>query len=67
MTVCCHGRFVGNLKSVINLLISEHEFETEVLLQTRHPSLDASGTGNSVTTAGIPSFSLEEPVRNLKC
>ena len=70
-----HGRFSGNLRSVINLLISEHEFETEVLLllllllllQTRHRLLDASGTANSVITADIPSFSLEEPVRNLKC
>lgn len=54
---------------MINLLISEHEFETEVLLllQTRHRLLDGSGTANSVITAGIPSFSLEEPVGNLKC
>ena len=32
-----------------------------------HRLLDASGTANSVITAGIPSFSLEKPVRNLKC
>ena len=46
--VCCHGRFLGNLKSVINLLISEHEFESVVVLQTRHRLLDTSGTANSV-------------------
>ena len=48
MAVCCHGRFLGNLRSVINLLISEQEFETWVLLETRHRLLDASGTANSV-------------------
>ena len=67
--------FLRNLKSVLNLLISQHELEIEVLLQTRHRLLDGWGIlsflmndiANSVIATGIPSYSLEEPVRNLKC
>ena len=67
--------FLRNLKSVLNLLISQHELETDVLLQMRHRLLDGWGVlsflindiANSVIATGIPSFSLEEPLRNLEC
>ena len=41
--------FLLNLKSVLNLLISEHELETEVLLQTRYRLLDGWGIPGGAT------------------
>ena len=67
--------FLQNLKSVLNLLASADELETDVLIQTRSRLVDASGTlsfllndmSNGLTNAtGIPSNAIQVPVQHLK-
>ena len=67
--------FLQNLKSVLNLLASEQVLTAEILSESRHRLLDASGTltflisdiTNGVGNAtGISSVVLQDPVQNLK-
>ena len=67
--------FLQHLKSVLNLLASEQILTAEILSESRHRLLDASGTltflmsdiTNGVGNAtGISSVVLQDPVQNLK-
>ena len=67
--------FLQNLKSVLNLLASADELETDVLIQTRSQLVDASGTlsfllndmSNGCTdVTGIPSNGIQLPMQHLK-
>ena len=66
--------FLQNLKSVLNLLASADELETDVLIQTKSRLVDASGASfllndmsNGLTNAtGIPSNVIQVPVQHLK-
>ena len=67
--------FLQNLKSVLTLLASEQVLTAEILSESRHRLLDASGTltflmsdiTNGVGNAtGISSVVLQDPVQNLK-
>ena len=67
--------FLQNLKSVLNLLASEQVLTAEILSESRHRLLDATGTltflmsdiTNGVGNAtGISSVVLQDPVQNLK-
>ena len=69
--------FLRNLKSVLNLLASADELETDVLIQTRSRLVDASGTlsfllndmSNGLINATgiyIPSNAIQFPMQHLK-
>ena len=68
--------FLQNLKSILNILanIGEQELETDILVETRHRLLDASGTlsflmndlaAGITNVTGIPSSALQAPVQNM--
>ena len=69
--------FLQNLKSVVSLLtrIGEQELETDILVETRCPLLDASGmvslliddvTRSDTNVTAIPSSVLQEPLQDLE-
>ena len=68
--------FLQNLRSVVSLLsVEEHVLETDILIEARNRLLDATGTItlllNDVSRGGpnptgLPSASLEVPLRDLK-